>query len=398
MRNAIFSTATLTLAAAFALAQTPPVPPAPATPATPQAEAPQAPPAPAAPKAPRPPRPPRAPRAEAVSRGSYLGVDSRDVTPERSGALKLKSAQGVEILMVDQDAPAGKAGLKEHDVIQTYNGKNVQDVDQLRQLIRDTAPGAKVNLGISRDGQQQSVAVELADRKVMVGGGNFVIHVPKIEIPPMPEIEVPSFAMLQYSRRNGLMVENLSKQLGDYFGAKEGKGVLVRNVEKNSPAEAAGFRAGDVIIRIGSEPIENMSDWNQTLRQQSAGKVPVTVIREKKEQTFTLTMPEKRGDRSSKSLPGFDDVGDINVEIGDIGPEIQKEMELARVEMQKAFSDRDLQRKLREAQRQTQKAMKDSSQEVQKAMEKAQKDMQKAMKDLQDKNITIVIDDDDKEK
>jgi membrane-associated protease RseP (regulator of RpoE activity) len=334
-----------------------------------------------------------------VSRGSYLGVDSRDVTPERSGALKLKSAQGVEILMVDQDAPAGKAGLKEHDVIQTYNGKSVQDVDQLRQLIRDTAPGTKVNLGISRDGQQQNVAVELADRKkVMVGGGDFVIHMPKIKIPPMPEIEVPSFAMLQYSRRNGLMVENISKQLGDYFGAKEGKGVLVRNVEKNSPAEAAGFRAGDVIIRIGSEPIESMSDWNQTLRQQSAGKVPVTVIREKKEQTFTLTMPEKRGDRSSKSFPGADDFDDINVEVADIGPQIQKEMEMARVEMRKAFNDRKIQKELLNAQRDAQKAMKESSKEVQKAMEKAQKDMQKAMKDLQDKDLTIVIDDDDKEK
>ena len=315
------------------------------------------------------------------------------MTPERSGALKLKSAQGVEILMVDQDAPAGKAGLKEHDVILTYNGKNVQDVDQLRQLIRDTAPGTKVNLGISRDGQQQTVSVELADRKKVMIAGDHVIHIPKIDIPPMPEIEVPSFAMLQYSRRNGLMVENLSKQLGDYFGAKEGKGVLVRNVEKNSPAETAGFKAGDVIIRIGNEPIENMSDWNQTLRQQSSGKVPVTVIREKKEQTFTLTMPEKRGDRSSRSVPALDDMDEFNVEIADVTPQIQKEMEIARAEMQKAFSDRKLQREIRDAQREAQKAWKENSKEFQKAMEKAQKDMQKAMKDLQDKDLTIVIDD-----
>jgi S1-C subfamily serine protease len=205
-------------------------------------------------------------------------VDSRDVTPERMSSLKLRSDQGVEILMVDQDAPAGKAGLKEHDVILSFNGKAVQDVDQLRRMIRDTAPGSKVSLSISRDGQQQNVQVELADRKKIMIAGDHVIHIPKIEIPPMPEIDVPSFAMLQYSRRNGLMVENMSQQLGDFFGVKNGKGVLVRNVEKNSPAETAGFKAGDVIIRIGSEPIENMSDWNQTLRQQQTGKVPVTVI------------------------------------------------------------------------------------------------------------------------
>jgi predicted metalloprotease with PDZ domain len=322
-------------------------------------------------------------------------VDSRDVTPERMSSLKLRSDQGVEILMVDQDAPAGKAGLKEHDVILSFNGKAVQDVDQLRRMIRDTAPGSKVSLSISRDGQQQNVQVELADRKKIMIAGDHVIHIPKIEIPPMPEIDVPSFAMLQYSRRNGLMVENMSQQLGDFFGVKNGKGVLVRNVEKNSPAETAGFKAGDVIIRIGSEPIENMSDWNQTLRQQQTGKVPVTVIREKHEQTFTLSLPERRGDRSSRSISGLADLDNITVEIGDLGPQIQKEMELARVEVQKAFNDRKLREDMRNAQRSLNKSLQLNQKELQKQMEKAHKDIEKAMKDLQDQKIQIEIDNDD---
>lgn len=389
MRKLMIITIAINLVAAIAFAQIPPVPAAPAAPAAPQA--------PATPAAPKAPKAPRAPRAhESWSRGSYLGVDSRDVTPERMGALKLKNDSGVEIVMVDQDAPAGKAGLKEHDVILSYNGKPVQDVDQLRRMIRDTAPGSKVNLGISRDGQQQNVAVELADRRKVMIAGDHVIHIPKIEIPPMPEIDVPSFAMLQYSRRNGLMVENLSKQLGDYFGAKEGKGVLVRNVEKNSPAEAAGFRAGDVIIRIGSEPIENMSDWNQTLRQQSAGKVPVTVIREKREQTFTLSLPERRGDRS-KAAYGFDDLDDINIEIGDIAPQVRKQMEMARIEMQKAFNDGKFQQQMRDAQREINRSMRLNQKELQKQIEKAHKDMEKAMKDIEKQKITIQIDDDDNE-
>ncbi len=312
------------------------------------------------------------------------------------GALKLKNDAGVEIVMVDQDAPAGKAGLKEHDVILSYNGKSVKDVDQLRQMIRDTTPGTKVNLGVSRDGQQQSVAVELADRRKVMTGGDIMIHIPKIEIPPMPEIDIPSFAMLQYSRRNGLMVENLSKQLGDYFGAKEGKGVLVRNVEKNSPAEAAGFKAGDVIIRIGNEQVENMTDWNQILRQQSAGKVPVTVIREKHEQTFTLSLPERRGDRS-KAAYGFDDAGDTDFEIANVGPQIQKEMAMARVEMQKAFNDKKFQQQMRDAQREINKSIVIDQKEIQKQIEKAQKEVQKAMKDIEKQKITIQIDDDDNE-
>jgi len=57
---------------------------------------------------------------------SYLGVDIRDVTTDRIAALKLKEERGVEITMVDADAPAGKAGLREHDVILDFNGTAVE--------------------------------------------------------------------------------------------------------------------------------------------------------------------------------------------------------------------------------------------------------------------------------
>ena len=92
-----------------------------------------------------PPSPPEAPKhvpranpaarpAQVIvtGRGSYLGVDTRDVTSDRVGALKLKEERGVEIVMVDQDAPAGKAGIHEQDVILTYNGQNVDTVAGLR--------------------------------------------------------------------------------------------------------------------------------------------------------------------------------------------------------------------------------------------------------------------------
>src|SRR5579862_9991683 len=58
--------------------------------------------------------------------GSYLGVDTRDITADRLSELKLKEEHGVEVTLVDQDAPAGKAGLKEHDVILNLNGNQVE--------------------------------------------------------------------------------------------------------------------------------------------------------------------------------------------------------------------------------------------------------------------------------
>ena len=75
--------------------------------------------------------------------GAYLGVDITDVTPERLAALKLKDEHGVEVTIVDQDAPAGKAGIKEHDVILTMNGTTVDSGTQLRRMIRETPAGRR---------------------------------------------------------------------------------------------------------------------------------------------------------------------------------------------------------------------------------------------------------------
>ena len=97
--------------------------------------------------------------------GSYLGVDTRDVTTDRLSDLKLKEEHGVEVTLVDQDAPAGKAGVKEHDVILSLNGNQVESVEQLRRMIREIPPGRLVTLGISRGGQPVTLKAQLADRK-----------------------------------------------------------------------------------------------------------------------------------------------------------------------------------------------------------------------------------------
>src|SRR5258705_7154759 len=100
---------------------------------------------------------------------SYLGIDSSDITADRVHPLKLKEERGVEVIMVDQDAPAGKAGLKEHDVILSMNGTSVESGAQLRRMIRETPAGRVVTLGVSRDGQPLTLKVQLADRKKSVG-------------------------------------------------------------------------------------------------------------------------------------------------------------------------------------------------------------------------------------
>jgi serine protease Do len=239
---------------------------------------------------------------------SYLGVDIADVSAERLGELKLKEEHGAEVTMVDQDAPAGKAGLHEHDVIVSLNGTAVDSAAQLRRMIKETPPGRVVNLGISRDGQPLTIKVQLADRhKSMTWDPKSNFEMPKVSpIPMMPDFDVPvSVVIVHSSLRSGLMVENLTPQLGEFFGVKGGKGVLVRSVDKGSRGGKAGFHAGDVVIKVNNQPVHDTSDFTHALRSSSGGSAAVLVMREKKEQNLTLTLPEKK-DSGSMMEESFD--------------------------------------------------------------------------------------------
>lgn len=316
------------------------------------------------------------------STGAYMGVDIADVTPERLSALKLKDERGVEVTMVDQDAPAGKAGLKEHDVILSMNGTNVESGAQLRRMIRETPGGRIVTLGLSRDGQPLTLKVQLADRKKSVAWGpkskDFKFEMPAM--PAMPDFDVPvSVVVVHSSVRSGLMVENITPQLGEFFGVKNGKGVLVRSVEKGSRAEKSGFRAGDVIVRVNDQTVRDTSDFSHAIRSTSSGSVTVGVIRDKREQHLTLPLPERKdsGDLFEESF----DVPDINVDAEthiDLG-EVRNE--IARIQPQMQFALQESRKALEEARPEIEKAQHEAREELERVrpdIEKAQREVQAA--------------------
>jgi predicted metalloprotease with PDZ domain len=234
---------------------------------------------------------------------SYLGVDIRDVTTDRLAALKLKEERGVEITMVDADAPAGKAGLREHDVILDFNGTVVESEEQIRRLIREVPPGRTVTLGISRDGNPMKISVQLADHSTVVAQArpHILVPAPGVQVFPRNGMDLP-FQIQTYSSVLGVQTESLTRQLGEYFGVQNGEGVLVRSVEKGSAAEKAGLKAGDVIIKADNEKLTDRSDLSHILRShRTGGKMTLVVMRDKHEQTFTVTLPD-RGSRDSSFL------------------------------------------------------------------------------------------------
>jgi serine protease Do len=289
--------------------------------------------------------------SEDSSSSSYLGVDIADITSDRLGVLKLKEEKGVEVTMVDQDAPAGKAGIKEHDVILSINGTAVESKTQLHRMIHEIPPGRIVTLGLSRDGQAMTIKAQLADRSKEFAHMSPMdmdkdIHIQIPPIPNLPDFDLPNIEVgyVHSSMRSGVMVENLTPQLGEFFGAKNGSGVLVRSVEKGSRADKAGFRAGDVITRVGEQPVHDTSDFTRALHAHSAGSVKVAVIRDKKEQILTITLPARKdsGEMIQESMEAPDLDAETEIELSEVRDEIAKlrpEMELVREESQKASAE-----------------------------------------------------------
>ncbi len=326
---------------------------------------------------------------------SYLGVDIADVTNERLSALKLKEEKGVEVTMVDQDAPAGKAGIKEHDVILTMNGNSVESAAQLRRMIHETPAGRVVALGVSRDGQPMTVKVQLGDKHkdygmVAPNSKGFYFEMPKL--PAMPEIDIPSVTVMTISSaRSGLTVENITPQLGEFLGVKNGNGVLVRSVDKGSRADKAGFRAGDVIVKINDESVHDTSDFTRAVRSRNGNSVNVGVIREKKEQNLNLEVPERKqsGDLlQEESLEDQDVDSESRVELGDLREELAKvrpEIALAVEDSQRKVVTEELCKAAREQQKQLMKQsskLKDEVLKRQELLKKQQNQLQDQLKQM----------------
>ncbi len=314
--------------------------------------------------------------------GAYLGVDINEVTQERLSALKLKEERGVEVLVVDQDSPAGKAGLKPQDVILSMNGTNIESGPQLRRLIRETPPGRTVTLAISRDGQAQTFKVELGDRtKAWSWKGTehtWGMEMPKVTVmPSLPEMEFPgSVVVVHSSMRSGLMVENLTAQLGEFFGVKSGRGVLVRSVDKGSRADQAGMRAGDVIVRINDEKIDDTSDFSRALRTLKAGKSSIALVRDKREQTLTIALPERK--QSMLGVPAGD-LAELQEDVSDALSDAGEAMEeWTSVPLQKALDEQ------RQTWEKTRKVWESS--ELQRQLKSLQKELnEKTLPELQKK-------------
>jgi predicted metalloprotease with PDZ domain len=291
-------------------------------------------------------------RAQVAGSGAYLGVSLRDVSTEDVSSLGLRDEFGALIEGVSEESPAAAAGLQEGDVIATWNGERVESVAMLSRFVRETPPGRSVSLGVFRGGSQRTIAVELGERSAAARTLAYAIgpeirermeelrehlresrdemrlseeelramrekmrlsedemreareHMRSVRertLECMVEVEVDEegegggrrVVIVRGGRgRMGVRLQDLTDQLGDYFGIERGDGALITSVTEDSPAAAAGIKAGDVIVGVGAESVDGPGDVARAVRSAEAGPTEVTVIRDGQRRSFTVTLEE----------------------------------------------------------------------------------------------------------
>lgn len=236
----------------------------------------------------------------ADSESGWLGISIDDVTAEKAKELKLPAERGVLVNDVDADSPAAKAGLKKGDVITEFAGQRVEGVAQFRRYVRETPAGRTVNMTIWRDGKAQQITATLGDMGDVVRdrvrdrittvlprenwGGTFNFRMPDVQV----------FSSLARPML-GIRTEDLDGQLGAYFGAPENEGVLVTHVNTGSPAEKAGMKAGDVIVKVDGRRVRDTNDLRERMRDARDKKtVPVAVIRKGSETTLNVEIEQPK--------------------------------------------------------------------------------------------------------
>ena len=238
------------------------------------------------------------------SGGGWLGVGVSEVSADKMKALKLSEERGALLGKIVPDSPAAKAGLKENDVVLEINGQRIEGTEQFRRMIHEIPAGRTASLTVWRDGRSQNIKVtvgkqEAGNSKMFVDGPkSFAFKMPTM--PAMPDLSglehLRTFSMISPGRPVlGIDAENLAGDFGNYFGAPDGEGVLVRGVFANSVAAKAGLKVGDVITSLNGERIHNASELREKLlTSHEAKSIKLGVLRNKSAVTLTVELPQQK--------------------------------------------------------------------------------------------------------
>ncbi len=269
--------------------------------------------------------------------GGYLGVSIEEVRAEDVTRLKLPAENGARVTRVEPDSPAAKAGLREDDVIVRFGGEAVRSTGSLTRLVRETPAGRQVELEVVRGGattKLQATIDELdfagdIEREVersLARVPRWIPEAPDVPEPPdapmapmaprAPKAPLPpmirwhrgegpmAFFFERGQRKLGIGYQEVEGQLAQFLKVPGGKGVLVTEVEADSPAAKGGVKAGDVIVKFAGRAIEDGDDFRDAVGDAEPGsEATIGISREGRPLEVKVTLAGERERRRMRGGP-----------------------------------------------------------------------------------------------
>jgi serine protease Do len=224
--------------------------------------------------------------AEPQTNGAgFVGVRLADIDANHAKNLKLGEERGVEVKAVMQGSAADQAGILPGDVLLSYNGEAVLGAEQLSRLVRETPPGRKVKVQYWRAGKTQTTLLTVGSAPNMQSNPTFGFPSSWNEL----SMDIPTPMLLWHNSSVGIAFEGVDSQLAQYFGVNSG--VLVRFVQRGSPADKAGVRAGDVIYSVSQQTLSSEHDFSLLIKQRGTS-VPISLMRDHKRLELMIALPQ----------------------------------------------------------------------------------------------------------
>jgi len=182
----------------------------------------------------------------------WLGVTVQDLTADMANYFGLPDKSGALVIKVLENTPAKLAGIKETDVIRSFDNKVINNVRELLDFVGKTELGSKVKVSLLREKKVLTLDVVITERKHLQGLKEDVVE------------EKAAKAELKESKWRGLVVETLSPKIARQLETEQKEGVIATDIEPNSPADTAGLIAGDIILEINKVNIRNIPEFKRS--------------------------------------------------------------------------------------------------------------------------------------
>lgn len=204
-----------------------------------------------------------------VTRG-WLGVSIQGMTPDLAASLGLETVKGALVSSVVHNSPADRAGMKAGDVIVGYQGKEINNANDLPFLVAGTPVGKTVSLEVLRDKKETTLPVT---------------------IEKMKEEEVA--AATTEKGDLGLTVEQITPAVAESLGLDSTRGVVITAVAPDSVGDEAGLQAGDIIREINRKPIRDVSDYRKAVESTAQSKSVLFLVQRQDNTMFLALRKEE---------------------------------------------------------------------------------------------------------